>query len=330
MPIRARQKGRPMIDRGLDNISPKAQNRERRPLMRTSAFLYGALLAIAATPAPAQNPSPPQSGDEIIVQGTRPTKRQVSDFVKALTRDVPLTGQIGRFLTPVCPVSLGLSPAQNGAVVARMRRVASAAGVETAPVPCTPNAFVIVAADKSAGIEALHHKYPAYFAGLSRDDVRDLAKSGAPAAAWQVKGLQTADGQPLNKAGGWDYYVVEGTFDVSRLKSASVPTFVASVVMIDLDSADGLTVTQLADYAAMRTFAAADPDKVMKTGAPSILTVLGQPDDRPLPITITYWDLGFLKALYATSNAYYSNRRRHEMENVVKKELQHSGESPRQ
>ncbi len=80
----------------------------------------------------------------------------------------------------------------------------------------------------------------------------------------------------------------------------------------------------------MRTFAAADPDKVMKTGAPSILTVLGQPDDRPLPITITYWDLGFLKALYATSNAYYSNRRRHEMENVVKKELQHSGESPRQ
>lgn len=297
--------------------------------MRTSAFLYGALLAIVAGPVPAQSANPPQPGEEIIVEGTRPTERQVREFVRALA-DVPATGQIGRFVAPVCPVALGLSPAQNSAVVARMRRVAAVAGIATAPARCTPNAFVIIARDKRAGIEALHRKYPAYFSGMSSDSIRRLANSAAPASAWQVKGLQTADGQPAKKLVGADYYVVEGTFDPSRLRSASVPSFVASVVVISLQSADGLTVTQLADYAAMRIFAAVDPEKVVRTGAPTILTVLGQPDDRPLPITLTYWDLGFLKALYATSNAHYANYQRRAMEEIVRKELQRSGANPRQ
>ena len=98
-----------------------------------------------------------------------------------------------------------------------------------------------------------------------------------------------------------------------------------SIVVVDVKAAAGLTTTELADYAVMRTFAATDPDRVVKTGVPTILGVLGQPYDKALPVTLTYWDLGLLKALYSTDNAYYARYQRGEMEQVVKEELERSG-----
>ena len=49
-----------------------------------------------------------------------------------------------------------------------------------------------------------------------------------------------------------------------------------------------------------------------------------QPDDKPLPVTLTYWDLAFLKSLYATDNAYYARYQRSDMERVIQEELQRS------
>ena len=98
---------------------------------------------------------------------------------------------------------------------------------------------------------------------------------------------------------------------------------------IDIKAADGLTTTELADYAAMRTFAATDPERVVSTGVPTILSVLGQPDDKPMPVTLTYWDLGLLKALYSTDNAYYARYQRGDMERVVREELERSGAADR-
>jgi hypothetical protein len=293
-----------------------------------SAFLYGALLAIAATPAPAQNASPPQSDDEIIVQGTRPTKRQVSDFVKALVK-VPNFDQISRFQSPACPVAMGLSSVQNRQVVERMRRVADAARIPLAPQNCAPNIFVIVAPDKRAAIAELNRRYPAYFWGLSAKQVRRLASAPEPASAWQVATRVSADRELLKKAAGAGYYIVETGNSPSRLRAASVPSFVASVVVVDLGSAVGLSVIQLADYAALRTFADVDPDRVLKTGAPTVLGVLGAPADSPLPASLTYWDLGYLKALYSTNNAYYAGYQRGDIEQMVRKELNRSGRSPR-
>lgn len=275
------------------------------------------LLSLAFQSAAAATEPP----SEIVVQGMRVGKQQLSDFVKSVT-DVGYGGQIARFHASACPVALGLTPVQNAAVARRMRQVASAAGIGVAPAECTPNVFVIAARDKKSAIDELDRRYPVYFKGLSSKEVRKLASSSEPAVAWQVRTLLTADGQLVEKSITSDIYKVEGSFTPSRIRAASKPTFVVSVVVIDLASAAGLTTTELADYAAMRTFAATDPERVVRTGVPTILGVLGQPDDKPLPVTLTYWDLGLLKALYSTDNAYYANHQRGAMEQVVKDELE--------
>ena len=282
-----------------------------------------ALQSAAVSPVPAE-PS------EIVVQGTRVGKEQIRDFVKAVTK-VPFDGQLGRLDAAACPSSMGLTPAQNAIVAERMRKVASAAGIRLAPAPCTPNVFVVVTRDKRAAIDAINRQFPGYFGDMSSKEVENLATSPAPAVAWQVRSMLSADGERLEKSVGSTTYQIQGTYNPSRIRAVTKPTFVASIVVVDVKAAAGLTTTELADYAVMRTFAATDPDRVVKTGVPTILGVLGQPDDKPLPVTLTYWDLGLLKALYSTDNAYYARYQRGEIEQVVKEELERSGkgEEPR-
>jgi hypothetical protein len=211
-----------------------------------------------------------------------------------------------------------------------MRRVAEASGIGVARAGCTPNVFVIVARDKKSAIDELDRRFPTYFTGMSSKEVHDLASSAAPAVAWQVRSRLSADGELLEKPVGTDTYRVQGTYNPSRIRTSTMPTFVAAMVVVDIGAAAGLTTTELADYAAMRTFVATDPDRVVRTGVPTILGVLAQADDKPLPVTLTYWDLGLLKALYSTDNAYYARYQRGEMERAVKEELGRSREQQRQ
>ena len=291
--------------------------------MRTYALPISAILSVAAVPAAAQPASQP-ANQEIIVEGTRGSDRQIRDFVKALT-EAPVFGQIGRFHAAVCPAAMGLLPVQNAALAARMRAVAAAADIGVAPAGCTPNAFVIVAPDKKAAIQELYRRYPSYFAGLTPNQVASLAAAPGPATAWQISTRLSAEGEVLKKAGGAGYYILENSNSPSRVKGATIPAFVASMVVIDRHFAAGLSVTQLADYAAMRTFADTTPAKAAGVRAPSILTILDEAPDKLVPVTLTHWDLAFLKSLYATSNAYYAAYQRGDMERVVSKELKGRG-----
>ena len=144
-----------------------------------------------------------------------------------------------------------------------------------------------------------------------------------------MKSLRSADNELLEQPAGRDYYRVVNSNPPSRVRANSMPTFVASLVVIDRRSAGGLTVTQLADYAAMRTFADTDPARVASAAAPSILPILTLPADAPLPQTLTHWDLAFLKALYSTSNVYYAAYQRGDIEQLVRKELEQAAGRPR-
>ena len=296
-------------------------------MLKRIAALLAASFAVSVA---AQTPtlSRGSTNDEIVVQAVRPSEHQVRDFVRNLTA-VPSYGQIGRFHRPVCPAAMGLRDVQNGRIAERMRQVATAAAIPLARAGCAPNVFVIIAPDKSAAITELNRRFPAYFSQMSARHVRDLTQSPEPAAAWQVRGLLTQDGEEAAKAVGADYYTIKGTQSPSRIKAVSKPTFTASVVVIDVKAAAGLTLVQLADYAAMRTFADIDPARITTVGVPTILTVLGQPDDKPLPVTLTYWDLGFLKSLYATDNSYLASYQRGDMERLVKQEVERSGAAPK-
>jgi len=93
------------------------------------------------------------------------------------------------------------------------------------------------------------------------------------------------------------------------------------VVVVDIDALGGLTVTQLADYAAMRAFARTDPERLEKSSVRSILTVLDTPIGGLAPVTLTEWDLAFLKALYGSAANRIAFQQRNEMKHLVAGEL---------
>jgi hypothetical protein len=281
---------------------------------------FGAALALAA-PAFAQAKAEAEETPEIVVEGVRDRDQQITDFIGALTK-APVGGQISRFEQKACPAALGLAAAQNKVVADRMRTVAKAAGIPLGDEKCAPNVFVVVAQDKEAVLKDLRSKYA--------DPLGDRGKiynKASPATTWFIEGRLDSNGVAAGVKqdtgdGASGYYTVEVPEGSSRLRAVSRPHFLAAVMVVEPAAIAGLTTTQLADHAAMRLFARTDPDRVAKTSAPTILTVLDAPEGSDVPITMTQWDFSFLKALYGSSEGTYASRQRGEMQKIVKKDLE--------
>ena len=292
--------------------------------MEMHSLIRGCAVAAAfgiVAPASAQERPGDKDSSEIVVKGMRDQKREISDFVGALT-DAPIGGQLSRFEEPACPAAVGLSPAQNKTVASRMRSVAAAAGAPLGKQDCSPNVLVVVTDDKQAVIAQLEKKYT----NALGDRVKAPKQSG-PAAVWHLEGVLDANGVPVGVAvdtgddpGG--HYVVEMGDGASRIRPASRPHFLASVLVVEPDAIAGLTTTQLADYATVRLLARTDPSRLGKSAAPTILNILDAPMGSTVPVTLTHWDFGFLKALYRSGEGRYANQQRKEMQGLLRKELE--------
>ncbi len=289
-----------------------------------SKLMLSLLLAAGAiVPGHAQQSQSPQvdpSSETIVVQGMRDRRQEIGRFVDALT-DAPLSGQLSRFDWAVCPVAVGLGDAQNAAIARRMLEVAKAAAIPVAEPNCKPNVLLFVARDKNELIGELQRKYPAYFSGLSRSDAKAMTRDPSPAAAWHVEGRLDADGVQVTRDRITGQEIIERTEAASRLSTASRPHFLASIVVVDLDSLAGLTTTQVADYAAMRAFARTDPRRLQKSSAPTILAAIEAPMDSAVPLTLTEWDLAFLKSLYASGTNRRASMQRGEMKQILGRSL---------
>ena len=282
---------------------------------------FAALFALAAA-SPAFGQSAPQQEDssDIVVTGTRDMDGQVRDFVGALTKARP-GDQLSRFEAAICPTAVGVSPTQKAAIVKRMKRVAGAAGLGIGGADCTPNVLLVVTGEKKSFIEALWKQHNYYFGDMSPGDVRRLAREPGPAAAWQVAGAMIdGDGREITTAKTGDASANRSTRIGSRLNVAARPQFAAAAVVVEMKALEGLTTTQLADYAAMRAFARTDPSKLAGS-APTILKVLETPMGEEVPITITPWDLAFLRSLYAAPANMPASAQRSEIGRRLKEEL---------
>jgi hypothetical protein len=280
-----------------------------------------ATLGLLASPAAGQQQQqqqPDESASDIVVTGARVREEQVREFVSILSP--PRGSSIPRFIDQVCPVTVGVAPAQKEAVNARLREVAAAIGLSVAGRDCAPNAFVIVVGDKRAFIELLARERGYSFGTMSRAEIGRLARSPGPAAAWQLSGPVDANGRPLRAVGG--VYVNRTTQPPSRLRSVSPQAFDASAVVIESAALEGLTTTQVADYAAMRLFAKLDPARLPAAGPPTILTALEAPMGSEVPVTLTDWDVGLLRGLYASSTGLHASGQQSQIVRQVTRQLE--------
>jgi len=274
-----------------------------------------------AVQASAATATPPTQ-QAIVVQGHRDVQRQIHDFVRALT-DVPPAGQISRFDWAVCPAAVGLSKRQNAEVADRMRAVANAAGMRVGKPGCKANALVVVSDDAQKFVDWLKNHEPEYFIGVSPKE-KELLNHAGHAAAWHIEGRTDQDGVAVTRALDSGMFISSRTDVPSRISTNDHPRFEAAIVVLDGRALAGLTVVQLADYAAMRAFAKTDPSRLGKPAAPTILTLLDTPIGGAVPITLTEWDLAYLKALYGSTTNRLAGQQSGEMAQKMAKDLKGS------
>lgn len=257
--------------------------------------MFAALFPLSVT---AQDESNFTKSNDIVVLGQDKSDRdaQIGDFVGGMT-GAPGTDPLARLDSEkLCPQAVGLAPQYNAAIIERMRRVAGAAKINVAPQGCRyPNVLVVFANDKAAMIASLNERYRWLFLDVYGDPI-EIEKVEGPAVAWHVSGQVTRDGVHLSR--GASIRSVRTTLASSRLQAIARPVFLMSIVIIERRGVEGLTTTQIADYAAMRAYTDGSPTRIKKTGVPTILTVLDAPMGSETPLSMTKWDLDFLRGLY--------------------------------
>ncbi len=294
-----------------------------------SAFMPRALLAAAlalAGPALAQRGPPPGPEPDIVVTGELDRDQQVRDFVAALT-PAPANGQLSRFEDAICPAAFGLSGALRDAVVQRIRAVSAAAGLRLASGRCTPNVLLMVTNDKRVLIDALARRHPDFFSDEPEGQPRRIASEPGPAAAWDARAQLNADGQQLPMQDG--VAINRTTNPGSRISASGRVVVIAAVVVVERRALEGLSTVQLADYALMRALGRTDPHRLTGASPPSILGVLEAPMGSEVPVSLTRWDLGFLRGLYAGQANLYAPAQRGEIGRRVASEVGQEG-GPRQ
>ncbi|WP_029935638.1 hypothetical protein [Sphingomonas sp. UNC305MFCol5.2] len=283
--------------------------------------LFSAALVAAGSAAAQDQPAAPET-QQIVVTGKRSIDREIRDFVGALA-ETPVQRQLSRFEQSVCPTAIGLAPAQRGALIQRMRRVAEAAGIRVGEAKCSGNVVVVVTPDKRVFLKALREKKPEYFGDMSPSEIRKLLAQPGPAVAWQLRGQPlSARGTPIDVDPATGLLLNRTTEPASRLTPSARPQFDAAVVIVETRAVTGLTTTEVADYAAMRAYAGMDPSRLGDSAAPTILRVLEAPMGSAVPPSLTDWDLGYLRGLYQSPLNAYSGAQRAAIRREVARQVQ--------
>lgn len=283
-----------------------------------TALLSAAILSVL--PAAAQERKNETQADEIVVTGIRDVEKQVRDFVGALSSKGSQP-QLARFERDVCPAVVGLGPSHKVSIERRLKTVAKAAGIPVGKPDCEPNAFIMVVASKASFVQALHRQKPEYFGGYTLTKVRRLANAPGQSVAWQLQEQVSARGVAITEDPSLGVPTNRTTESASRISAAARPVFEAAALVVEQAALNGLTTVQLADYAAMRLFARTAPERLAGSAVPTITTIIDAPPESAVPLSITEWDLNFLRGLYASPSNLHAGAQRARISREITKEV---------
>ncbi|HEY9553813.1 hypothetical protein [Allosphingosinicella sp.] len=296
------------------------QTTRSMPLARYAAMTL-ALLPVAVLEA-----QPPETveANEIIVTGERDGEKTIHDFIDTVT--IETSDQMATFRADVCPAGFGLPAAYNDIVISRIREVAKQADIPVAAPDCDPNLVVIIADDGREFFDAFRKDRPTLFHALELSEIRDVRKSEGPVRAWQIVELRGSDGRKPRRIGFISIpgdpprHVVNGHELTgvlpSRILKSTRRDLAISFVVFDLAATEGLTLTQIADHAAMRALART---KGASLAAPTILALFEEGGYRADGLTT--WDAAYLKSLYATSNTVSASQQQSNMARLIGEQL---------
>ncbi len=252
-------------------------------------------LGAASGGAGAQDAQQVTSGQDITVTGQpRIPPKEARHYVRQISSTVG--EQMSRFRDPVCPAVIGISDEYARTIVARIRQIAVRAGARADKEKCSANIVVIIAADADKLVKDARVHMPGLFAGLETTELRRALKEG-PVHVWNTSEIRNEDGQgeTQNSSGAKGGSPMLTVKTASFINRSTQQVTVQSIVVVSADALLGKTLTQIADYVAMRTLAGARPPGDATPGD-TILTLF-DPGATP-PGGVTFLDMSYLDGLY--------------------------------
>lgn len=245
------------------------------------------LVLLGCEPAVSAAPPMPAPDPDIVVTARARTARELAE---AITPDLSQDAPLPRFASGVCFEVLGIPPARAAALRGRLVDNARAVGAPLAARPCSPNALVIFVRDGRAELADIAARRPHLLDGLSEGQLRRLMAETGPARGWANSEVRGRDGQQV----GPDLRLPGAI--MSRIVLSIRRDLLSAVVLIDIGATDGLTATQLADYATMRLLGETRADGL--ADPETILSLFNVPRDTA-PTAMTRFDRAYLRIAYS-------------------------------
>jgi hypothetical protein len=274
-----------------------------------SAALSVGAFSVAASPPPdsAVNqppPTPAAKHPQVTIQAEREAlERRVRAFISGGFHDLSLES-LARWNIALCPLVVGLQPAQAESLRVRLLEIASAAGAPIAPQPCEANFAVIASTKPNEVLKGWYKRDYHIFGDAIQPRIQMFLDASDPIRVWYNTTHQVANALPYSSAiaglstKGSLNVPVNNHASASNIVSNEIRSIASVVVVIDSGRTQGVSINELADYVAM--VGLAETEHTMDvSSAPTILRLFST-SDRPAPSGLSAWDAAFLRALYHT------------------------------
>lgn len=210
-------------------------------------------------------------------------------------RDEPLA----RFQDPLCPGVIGIPLDRAQDIVALIRDNARMLGLRLGdPRSCDPNVIVAVMNDPQAFLKNMVKRHPYLLQDMDQGERERLLEGSGPVRNWTHIEVRTRDGLMVPRRLSLDQVpLTTQQMAHSKIYKATRRDITSAMVLIEPSAVQGLTVTQLADYATMRALSDDAADKLHAPRA-TILHLFDAGAEKPAELTASDWT--FLRTLYST------------------------------
>ena len=291
------------------------------------------LLALlgAAVPAWAQANDP-----TIVVTGkSLRTEEQTRETIRRATRTVD--GQLARFIEPVCPRVTGFETQYERTVAERIKQVAEAIGARAGGEGCVANFYVVRVDDGRDFVAALERPHPEALEGLSRREWDRLSGDEGIARSWNATAMTNSAGavagRPSPSAGGGSVKTgfagssvsfgdvnVMRAYESSNINPSVQQAIMSAWVVIETGATFGKSLTQIADYAAMRGLAMVRPAEL--ASSEDTILALFEPGSPAEPARLTEFDQAYLKSLYRVQGRRWARQQVRQMADAITREAE--------
>jgi len=285
-------------------------------------LLYAFMVGIPVAGAAVGPPTVP----EVTVTAPKPPNAQqltgesVPNFIKKHGKPAVLTGQLGRWVTEICPLTEGLTPAFNDFISARLKAIAASVGAPHQwPAQCRPNVGVYFTADPQAMLDEVARHAPQLLGFHYPHQVKRLATVNRPIQAWYVTAIRGISGEDVVDD-------IWGTLPPGRLGSrlttgrSSLIVFV--LVVVDTRKLTNFGVGSISDYIALLTLSRPTSLDGCEQ-LPSIIDLMSPLcGSTSTSISMTAGDIAYLRALYSLNMEQPLSLQRTDIQDKMMREFQ--------